>query len=359
MVLDRGRDAPDHAHPPHPHPVRRRHRPAVAVRARHLRAHLDLDARAPRRARGAAPAAATRPARPCRPAAPTRRRGSVARSGGRRASVRGALQVVEHRRADDEHRRLLCAHAGSVPHPAPGPRPYRGAMATRPRPLDRRGARPAAGGPARGASRRRDQTRDRRPGPLVRGRRPAGRPGRPGRRRDGPPPGDPPASADGHVRASRRTGARPDAARRRARATRSSSRSERSGPRCCPRPNGSRSPWTASTRTPSGPSGRRGWATRSGGAARAIELHDPRGRGPVLWFQRMDPPTAAGRGRFHLDVVRARTIRRRRACRPCSPPAAVSSPTSTRPSWWVLADPEGNELCVCTRQPPAVRAPSS
>jgi 4a-hydroxytetrahydrobiopterin dehydratase len=21
------------------------------------------------------------------------------------------------------------------------------------------------------------------------------------------------------------------------------------------------------------------------------------------------------------------------------------------PSWWVLADAEGNELCVCTRQP--------
>jgi 4a-hydroxytetrahydrobiopterin dehydratase len=37
--------------------------------------------------------------------------------------------------------------------------------------------------------------------------------------------------------------------------------------------------------------------TRDGG----VELQDPAGRGPVLWFQRMDPPRA-GRGRFHLDV---------------------------------------------------------
>ncbi len=34
-----------------------------------------------------------------------------------------------------------------------------------------------------------------------------------------------------------------------------------------------------------------------------VELRDPRGLGPTLWFQRMDPPRT-GRDRFHLDVYR-------------------------------------------------------
>jgi 4a-hydroxytetrahydrobiopterin dehydratase len=92
---------------------------------------------------------------------------------------------------------------------------------------------------------------------------------------------------------------------------------------------------------------------RCGGA---IELHDPRGRGPVLWFQPMDPPRP-GRGRFHLDV---HVPDDRAEARVQAVLAAGGRLVSDEhaPSWWVLADPEGNELCVCTRQPPAVRAPS-
>lgn len=81
-----------------------------------------------------------------------------------------------------------------------------------------------------------------------------------------------------------------------------------------------------------------------------IHLHDPLGRGPDLWFQGMDPARTE-RNRFHLDV-------------------SVDSPAAARglldrlqavggrlvsdqhaPSWWVLADPEGNELCVCLEGP--------
>ena len=78
-----------------------------------------------------------------------------------------------------------------------------------------------------------------------------------------------------------------------------------------------------------------------------VELHDPAGRGPALWFQHMDPPRA-GRGRFHLDVyVPAQAADERVAA--CLSAGGVLVSREHAPSWWVLADAEGNELCVCTR----------
>jgi 4a-hydroxytetrahydrobiopterin dehydratase len=95
-----------------------------------------------------------------------------------------------------------------------------------------------------------------------------------------------------------------------------------------------------------------GYQERLGG--RGVELHDPRGRGPVLWFQRMDPPRP-GRGRFHLDV----TVPDDAAGSRVQAVLAAGGRLVTdefAPSWWVLADAEGNELCVCTRQPAPERA---
>jgi 4a-hydroxytetrahydrobiopterin dehydratase len=80
-----------------------------------------------------------------------------------------------------------------------------------------------------------------------------------------------------------------------------------------------------------------------------VELHDPRGRGPVLWFQRMDPPRW-GRGRFHLDVVVPDDAGESRVQAVLAAGGRLVSDEHA-PSWWVLADGEGNELCVCTRQP--------
>jgi 4a-hydroxytetrahydrobiopterin dehydratase len=81
-----------------------------------------------------------------------------------------------------------------------------------------------------------------------------------------------------------------------------------------------------------------------------FELHDPAGRGPVLWFQRMEPPRTE-RGRFHLDVYVAadQALDRVRSCLEAGG-RLVSD--AHAPSWWVLADPEGNELCVCTTPSP-------
>ena len=76
------------------------------------------------------------------------------------------------------------------------------------------------------------------------------------------------------------------------------------------------------------------------------ELHDPHGAGFSLWFQRMDPPRAE-RGRFHLDVYvrpdEAEGLRDRLVAL-----GGTVTDDSHAPSWWVVADPEGNECCVCT-----------
>ncbi len=81
-------------------------------------------------------------------------------------------------------------------------------------------------------------------------------------------------------------------------------------------------------------------------AASGPELQDPSGRGPVLWFQRMDPPRT-GRGRFHLDVyLPAEEVHRRLT--DCLEAGGTLVSEAHAPSWWVLADPEGNEVCLCT-----------
>ena len=82
--------------------------------------------------------------------------------------------------------------------------------------------------------------------------------------------------------------------------------------------------------------------TRDGG----VELQDPTGRGPVLWFQRMEP-ARTGRGRFHLDVYVAELDAPARL-QACLDAGGVLVSDEHAPHWWVLADPEGNELCVCT-----------
>jgi len=73
---------------------------------------------------------------------------------------------------------------------------------------------------------------------------------------------------------------------------------------------------------------------------------DPAGQLPTLWFQQMDAPRPQ-RNRVHLDITVAHDEARRRV------DAALSSgghlvDDSFAPSYWILADAEGNEVCVCT-----------
>jgi len=75
-------------------------------------------------------------------------------------------------------------------------------------------------------------------------------------------------------------------------------------------------------------------------------LGDPSCRGPAVWFQQMDAPRPQ-RNRIHIDVdVPAEGA----AARIDAALAAGGRLLSDRmaPAYWVLADPEGNEACICT-----------
>lgn len=80
----------------------------------------------------------------------------------------------------------------------------------------------------------------------------------------------------------------------------------------------------------------------------ADAVMDPLGRGPTIWFQQMDAPRPQ-RNRIHLDVsVPPEHARGRIEAALAAGGRLVSADAA--PAFWVLADPEGNEACVCTWQ---------
>ena len=77
-------------------------------------------------------------------------------------------------------------------------------------------------------------------------------------------------------------------------------------------------------------------------------LIDPTGRGPAIWFQQMDAPRPQ-RNRIHLDVDVPHDAARARIDAALAAGGRLLS-DSAAPAFWVLADPEGNEACICTWQ---------
>lgn len=90
------------------------------------------------------------------------------------------------------------------------------------------------------------------------------------------------------------------------------------------------------------------WAAVLGYGADDVELTDPMRIGAAFWFQQMDEPRT-DRDRFHIDVS---VPHDEAASRIAAALAAGGRLVSDRfaPSWWVLADADGNEACVCTWQ---------
>lgn len=91
-----------------------------------------------------------------------------------------------------------------------------------------------------------------------------------------------------------------------------------------------------------------GYVDETGASDLTAGLVDPTGRGPVIWFQQMDAPRVQ-RNRIHLDVD---VPHDEAPARLEAALAAGGRLLSDRraPAFWVLADAEGNEACVCTWQ---------
>ena len=75
---------------------------------------------------------------------------------------------------------------------------------------------------------------------------------------------------------------------------------------------------------------------------------DPFGRGPAFWFQQMDAPRPQ-RNRIHIDVTVPHDVAERRIADAIAAGGTLVSDAAA-PAFWVLADPEGNEACICTWQ---------
>ena len=90
---------------------------------------------------------------------------------------------------------------------------------------------------------------------------------------------------------------------------------------------------------------REGPSARTG---KVIDLVDPLRLGPPFWFQQMDEPRPE-RNRFHIDVTVPPELAQERIVAALSAGGRMVNDSHAR-AFWVLADPEGNEACICTWQ---------
>ena len=90
------------------------------------------------------------------------------------------------------------------------------------------------------------------------------------------------------------------------------------------------------------------WAAVLGYRERNGTLFDPARIGPEMWFQQMDEPRTE-RSRFHIDVIVPHDVAEGRVAAALAAGGTLANDEFAR-SWWVLADADGNEACVCTWQ---------
>lgn len=77
-------------------------------------------------------------------------------------------------------------------------------------------------------------------------------------------------------------------------------------------------------------------------------LVDPFRQGPAFWFQRMDEPRPQ-RNRIHFDITVPHDEAQARISAALGAGGRLVSDAEAR-SFWILADAEGNEICICTWQ---------
>ena len=90
------------------------------------------------------------------------------------------------------------------------------------------------------------------------------------------------------------------------------------------------------------------WAAVLGYRELGGALFDPLHIGPAVWFQRTDTARTE-RGRFHIDVSVSHDEAPARLEAALAAGGTLVTDRFAR-SWWVLADADGNEACICTWQ---------
>lgn len=75
-------------------------------------------------------------------------------------------------------------------------------------------------------------------------------------------------------------------------------------------------------------------------------LVDPLRQGPAFWFQQMDQPRTQ-RNRIHFDITVPHDEAQQRIDAAVAAGGTLVSDAAAR-SFWILADREGNEICICT-----------
>ena len=90
------------------------------------------------------------------------------------------------------------------------------------------------------------------------------------------------------------------------------------------------------------------WAAVLGYPDKGGTLVDPLRLGPPVWFQDTDE-SRTQRQRFHIDVSVAHDVAEKRVAAALAAGGTMVNGTFAR-SWWVLADADGNEACICTWQ---------
>ncbi|HUP87512.1 MAG TPA: VOC family protein [Acidimicrobiales bacterium] len=90
------------------------------------------------------------------------------------------------------------------------------------------------------------------------------------------------------------------------------------------------------------------WAAVLGYRESGGALVDPLRIGPPVWFQDMSEPRS-DRDRFHIDVSVPHDQAHARLAATLSAGGVLVTDRFAR-SWWIVADADGNEACICTWQ---------
>lgn len=85
-----------------------------------------------------------------------------------------------------------------------------------------------------------------------------------------------------------------------------------------------------------------------GHSGQVIAIRDPSRIGPAFWFQQMDQPRPQ-RNRIHIDVTVPHDVAEEHVSAALAAGGRLLTDQYAK-AYWVLADPEGNEACICTWQ---------